>query len=297
MKQKIKITLYSLIITLSLLLPICAISRENILKNSNNNIYTSNSKSKIKYNIPKKQDLTILFILEQNNEEIYNNINNTNNLENNIKNSYPNNKIKGTEEKYIIFKISAHDNYITLANFPKNFKTIAQTNEGFPLEEETLDKIYKKYGSYQLKNTIENNMKIEIDKIIKIDYNSISSVINQLGGIKIAMNDKKNKKNYYKIITTEEQQKILKKDPIKIFLLLKNNFNNKTNLSNFFATISNLSSTDITIYDFESRKKGFEKMIKENDSKINIVNIEIINKNNRNKLTDKCITECEKMFK
>lgn len=289
MKQKFKITLCSLLVTLTLLFPICVFSRINILKNNINNAYTLNSKSKIKYNIPKKQDITILFILEPNIDENYN----TSNEENNKKNLYPNNSTKGTEEKYVILKISAHDNYITLADFPKNFKTIAQTNEGFPLEEGTLEKIYKKYGSYQLKNTIESNMKIEIDKIIKLDYNSINTIINQLGGIKILM--KNTKKN--KILTTKEQQKIIEKDPIKFFLLLKNNFNNKTNLSSLFASISNLSSTDISIYDFESRKKGFENMIKERNNKINIIKIETKYEDKRNKLTEKCINECENKFK
>ena len=140
-------------------------------------------------------------------------------------------------------------------------------------------------------------MNIDIDKIIKLDYNAISTIINQLGGIKIPLKSIKDDKKNYKILTNEEHNKILNKDPIKLLLLLKNNFNKKTNLSSLFATISNLSSTDISIYDFESRKKGFENMIKENKTNINIVNIKTKYENNRNKLTDECITECEKMFK
>lgn len=291
MNKKIKITISSMFVTLILLFPICVFSRINILKNSLKNAYSLNSKSKIKFNIPKQQDITTLVIIQPIPE------NNMDNEENNKKNPHPTEKNKGTEEKYIILKISAHDNYITLANFPKNFKTVAQTNEGFPIKEGTLEKIHKKCGTYCLKNAIENNMNIEIDKIIKLDYNAISTIINQLGGIKILLKNTKDYKKNYKILTNEEHKKILNKDPIKLFLLLKNNLNKKTNLSRLFATISNLSSTDISIYDFESRKKGFENMINENKTNINIVNIKTKYENNRNKLTDECITECEKMFK
>lgn len=290
MKQKIKITLTSLLITITLLFPICVFSKINILKNSFNN---SRSLPKIKYNIPKEQDICVLLILQPNNEENHN----TYNTENNKKNLYPSNKTKGTEEKYIIFKISAHDNYITLANFPKDFKTITQTNEGFPLEEGTLENIHKECGSNYLKTTIENNLNIEIDKIIKLDYNSIFTITNQLGGIKIPMKNTKNKKIYYKILTTEEQQKIMNKDPIKFILLLKKIFNEKTNLSSLFATISNLSNTDISIYDFESRKKGFEKMIKEKNNKTNVIEIKIEKEGNRDKIIEKSKRECEEKFK
>ena len=291
MNKKIKITISSMFVTLILLFPICVFSRINILKNNLKNTYSLNSKSKIKFNIPKQQDITTLVIIQPIIENI------VDSEEDNKKNLHPIEKNKGTEEKYIILKISAHDDYITLANFPKNFKTIAQTNEGFPIEEGTVEKIHEKCGAYYLKKAIEDNMNIDIDKIIKLDYNAISTIINQLGGIKIPLKNIKDDKENYKILTNEEHNKILNKDPIKLLLLLKNNFNKKTNLSSLFATISNLSSTDISIYDFESRKKGFENMIKENKTNINIVNIKTKYENNRNKLTDECVTECEKMFK
>ena len=190
---------------------------------------------------------------------------------------------------FLIFKISAHDNKIVLLNVNKNFKTIAQTTNGTILEKGSLEKIFHIAGSEFLKNTIENTIDIKIDRIIKISSDELIDIINFLGGLKL------NNKNI--IEKKEKIQELIFLDPIKVFLNLKENFNNRTNLSNFFAFLSNAASTDITINDFESRKKGFELMIEKNNATILTPKIFFETFENRDKITKESKKQIIEAFK
>ncbi len=283
MKQNIKTTLLSLVITFTILFPITSFTTIKILENNPNKIKNNMIINKTKYNIPKEQELTILLVVLPTFEI------------QNKKNPYPNNKnSKGTEEKYFVIKISAHKNRIILLNIPKNFKTIAQSNDGTPMIKGTLEKIYNSNGITQLKNSIENILSIEIDKTIRVDYNAISGIINHIGGIKIIENKKNEKK--YKTISNENFIKILNKTPINALLLLKENLNKKNNLDNLFISLSNLAYSDITVYDFESKKTGFEKMIESKNTKLILPNLKIKTVDNRNKLTKQSEEEIKKLF-
>lgn len=283
MKKNIKTTLLSLIISFTILFPISSFTIIKILENNPNRIKNTMAISKTKFNIPKEQEITILLVISPTFEN------------QNKKNPYPNDtKLKGTEEKYFIIKISACKNQIIALNIPKNFVTIAQTNDGIPIEKGTLEKIYHSNGITQLKNSIENILGIEIDRTIRIDYNGISGIINHIGGIKIAKNLKN--ENQYKTINNEEFIKRLEENPIDALSLLKENLNKKNNLNNIFISLSNLAYTDITIYDFESRKMGFEKMSESQNTKLILPKLEIKTIDSRNKITKKNKKEIKKFF-
>ena len=245
MKQNFKLALLSLIISFTLLFPLSIFLTFKIVKSNSNKKKISQVNSKIKYNIPKSQDITVLILITPSFSEIK-----------------EKDKKSNAKDKYIVLKISAHSNKITILEISKKLKTVVQTNEGFPIAEGTLENIYKTTGIYYLKKAIEQKIKMDINNTIRIDYNSIYGIINQIGGIKVT----KNKET--KILKYEKFINILEKDPINAILLMKNSFNNKTNLSNIFASLSNLSLTDITINEFENRKKGFEKLIKEKNCEV-----------------------------
>ncbi len=290
MLQNFKIFIISLISTFTILFPISIFTTNNLLKNNPNKI---NLIHKTKYIIPKEQDITVLLIISKN-------LNNDKDIENQILNDKKklrlmHNHKNSAEQKYIIMKISAHDKTITLAEIPSNFKTIAQTQEGIPMKEGTLEEIQYSNGINVLKNTIENTLGIDINNTIKLDYSAISGIVNNLGGIKIKNKNSKNKDEYL-TIETKDYVKILKNSPTKAIPLLKNSLDKKTKLNDLFALLSSLSYTDLTIHDLENRKKGFEQMVEEKDTKLKIVNIEIEKINDKNKLTEKSKTECKKTF-
>lgn len=261
MKQSFKLALISLIISFTLLFPLSIFLTFKIVKSESKKNKTTQV-NKIKYNIPKSQDITLLILItpsfkEEKNLENFKFLKDKNNSHS-AKSTQQNN----LKDKYIVLKISAHSNKITILEISKKIKTIVQTNEGFPIAEGTLENIYQTAGMYYLKKAIEQKTKMDINNTLRMDYNSIYGFINQIGGIKITK-DKKTK-----ILKYEKFIKILEKNPTKAISLIKNSLNNKTNLTNVFVSLSNLSLTDITINEFESRKEGIKKLITEKNCKL-----------------------------
>lgn len=293
MLKKFKLTLISLITSFTILFPISTYITINVLQNNPNKIKAINKKEE--YIISKKQDITILLILEKNKENVTSrrkpNINREEILYNIEKNIYP--EEDPVEEKYLILTISPHDNKICLTNIPTAIKTVAQTNEGTPIIEGTLKEIRRYSGVNFLKSSIENLIKIDIDKIIKLDENAIDSVLNNLGGVKILSKNKNN----FEILDSKEFTDILYKNPKFAFSLLKNNFNNKTNINSFFATLSNVSYTDISIYDFQCRTKGFEKLMEERKSNLIYIDVKTKKVENQDTITQECLKKIEKAHK
>lgn len=293
MLKKFKLTLISLITSFTILFPISTYITINVLQNNPNKIKAVNKKEE--YIISKKQDITVLLILEKNKENVKpkkkHNINKEEILYNIEKNIYS--EEDPVEEKYLILTISPHDNKICLTNIPTAIKTVAQTNEGTPIIEGTLKEIRRYSGVNFLKSSIENLTKIDIDKIIKLDENAIDSVLNNLGGVKILSKNKNN----FEILDSKEFTDILYKNPKFAFSLLKNNFNNKTNINSFFATLSNVSYTDISIYDFQCRTKGFEKLMEERKSNLIYIDVKTKKVENQDTITQECLKKIEKAHK
>ena len=293
MLKKFKLTLISLITSFTILFPISTYITINVLQNNPNKIKAVNKKEE--YIISKKQDITVLLILEKNKENVKpkkkHNINKEEILYNIEKNIYS--EEDPVEEKYLILTISPHDNKICLTNIPTAIKTVAQTNEGTPIIEGTLKEIRRYSGVNFLKSSIENLTKIDIDKIIKLDENAIDSVLNNLGGVKILSKNKNN----FEILDSKEFTDILYKNPKFAFSLLKNNFNNKTNINSFFATLSNVSYTDISIYDFQCRTKGFEKLMEERKSNLIYIDVKPKKVENQDTITQECLKKIEKAHK
>lgn len=291
MFQNFKLTLISIVISFTILLPISTCLTIHFLKNNPHKIKIENKDSQ-QYIISKKQDITMLLIISSKEKKTKTKTKNkpyANSLENiNTKNIEKNNEI----EKYIIIKISPHDDMISITDIPKNILTIAQTNEGTPLLKGTLEEIYETYGMNFLKNSIENLTHINIGKILKIDKTAIEYIINILGGIKVLSKNKE----IYNIIEINKFLEILDKNPKQALQLLKYNFNEKTNLDSFFINLSNMSTTDISIHDFQCRKKGFEKMIKNKTTKIINTNIKTEKNDNIDKTSENSIKELKKIY-
>lgn len=289
MKKNLKLTLISLIVSFTILFPINTFLMIHLLNSNPNKIKPQNQNLKQKYDISKNQDIVILLSISSENENFKQDSNNHISCFKEI-NPYKKNK---TTEKYFIVKISPHDNLILITNIPNNLVTTAKTNEGSPILEDTLEEIHKTCGINFLKNSIENLTQIEIDKTLKIDQNAIEGILKTIGEVKILSKDKQ----IYSILETKKFYEILNNNPKNAFYLLKNNFNEKTNLDMFFATLSNLCTTDISIYDFQSRKKGFEKMIQEKATKVVDLKIKTEKDDQNYKITKESLKELVKMYK
>lgn len=232
MKNKTKTTLITLVTSFTIIFPLSTFTTLKIMKNmlQKNNTKLSNEN---KYVIPKNQDITILLTICE---------------------SFPQ-----TAEIYILLKLSAHDDQIIIGELPKKLKL--KHKEKY----EELEKLYEFGGINLAKQTLENQLNIEINNTIKLDHNAINGIMNELGGFKIQQN------NIQKIIYGKTFYNYLYENPIKTLVQLKNNFNKKTNLNKFFVTLSNLSQTDISIYDFEIRKNGLKKLINSKDIKLTLL--------------------------
>lgn len=193
----------------------------------------SNVKQLNKYTIPKTQDITILITICEN--------------------------FSKTAEIYIIIKFSAHDNEITIGELPKKLKLKHEKSN------QEIEKIYEFGGINLIKQTLENHLNIEINNTIKLDHNAIDGITNELGGFKLQQN------NEQKIIHGKTLYNYFYQSPIKALLQLKNNFNKQTNLNKFFITLTNLSQTDISVYDFEIRKNGFKNLIRNKNIKTTLL--------------------------
>ena len=233
MTENLKVTFFSLIISFTVMFPISAFTAIKLIKNKPSVEHLKNKKTNFEFIIPKKQDITLLIAIADN--------------------------FSNPADIYILTKISAHDNTIVISRFPENIKSIINGTR------ESIKNLYKIGGIDYAKQAIENIMNIEIDRTLKLDKNAIEGICDSLEGVKIPYKDSNRAENY-KIIDGKTFYKELIKSPIKNILKLKNCFDENTNLSNFFINLANLGETDISIYDFENRKKGFEILIEKNST-------------------------------
>ena len=290
MLQSFKIIILSLITSFTILFPISSYIAINLLENNPDKIKTENKNPELKYAITKKQDITILLIISDDKMNL--DEDNVLKQKDNNNNYYMSEK-KDVREKFLVLKISPYDHKICLTDIPKDLTSVCQTNEGTPIFNGNLEEIYNFGGANFLKNTIENLTRIEINNIIKINKNAIDTITSTLGGIKSYPKNK----TYYKIVSNEEFYKKLKENPKDAITQLKNNFNTKTNLSNFFSNLSNLSYTDITLYDFKNRKKAFEEMLEKQRVNFMYINIETQEKNKIKKISEETLQKIKETFK
>lgn len=265
MRENFKITFLSLIISFTTMLPISAFTAIKLMKSKQSPTNQNKKKSDFEYSdfeyiIPKKEDLNLLI---------------------SVTDKFPN-----PAKVYILTKISAHDNSINIANIPKNLEATVNKTKG------TIEKLHYIGGIDYAKQAIENVTKTEIDRTIELDSNSVSGICESLGGIKVEDGKKAEKK--FTILSGEEFYKKIIKSPIESITAIKNCLDINTNLSNLYITIANLGKTDISIYDFEKRKKGFEKLIEKKDATIKI--LKLIEKK-KNALPEEKKKEYQEMFK
>lgn len=218
-----------------ILFPVCVFF---VINNKHDfEVEARNVDSQFEFLIPKEHDLNVLFV----------DCNNCNG--------------RNIAEVFVLFKISAHDNLISLISIPTNLKI------AFNGRVLNLNDCFTKYDIDYVKKAFENFFDISIDRTIQADDTAVKGAINCLGGIKIDKNEKLNF-NYdfpvvgdKKIIGGDSFCEILKQNPAEAFKLLKFEFFNKYNLKRFYAYFSNMFKSNISIYDFEIRQRGFEKLI------------------------------------
>lgn len=151
---------------------------------------------------------------------------------------------------YLLIKISACDNLVCVANIPKTTYTMVDSKRG------NLQELFDWGGINCVKEAIENITNIEIDRTIQIDDDGLKEIMQYV-----------NKSNVDDSLADEQFVdgdyfcEILRTDPIKTIAFLQNNFNLDMSLDDFFDEISIVCNTNITKYDFEIRKIGFQQMI------------------------------------
>lgn len=198
----------------------------------------------------------------------------------------------------VLAKISAHDNSVSLASVPTNIKTIVENKLS------SLQEFFEYGGIFFLKNILENLLQIKIDRVVQAGDGAIQGAINCLGGLKLS-NDEAARFDYLDLPVVGQNHiiggkrfcSILKQDPIKAFILLKFGFFKPNNLSKFFAYFANMVSSNISAYDFELRKRGFEEMIAKGCVKVSLPLVEFEKFKGRDRLTSQSLQNCEEAFK
>lgn len=231
-------------------------------------------KNRFQFLIPKDDDLNILFV-------------NSNQLEG-----------RNVADVFLIFKVSAHDNALALLSVPGSTKMVFQNKIA------NLKNFFEYGGMSCVKKALENFLAIQIDRTVQATDESVKGVVNCLGGLKLCAADEHEPlfENLpvvggKKVVGGEFFSKILKEDPIKAFLLLKNVFYEPINLSRFFAYFANMFVSNITAYDFETRKKGFEEMISKKSAVVVLPKLEVKNFEGRHVLTCLSRQSCSRAFK
>ncbi len=196
-------------------------------------------------------------------------------------------------EALLLCKISAHNNSISLVEIPIYLKTIVQNKL------DSLQGFFDYGGISFLNEAVQNLLGVKIDRTIQSTDESIQSAINCLGGLKVKFDDPNTNlpiKDDSSVIGGEFFCKLLKQNPLKSFILLQYGFCETTNLDRFFAYFANMFKTNISAYDFEIRKKGFEQLINSKNVKLNLPKLDFIKFNDRDKLTDSSRAEVELLF-
>lgn len=267
MSTNVKKAFISFLITFTLLFPISTVILVNIKIQNDDNTLQNVTKSE--YNIPKEQDLNILFAAYDNEDK--------------------------SKKVFFITKISPHDNEIYFSSLNPSIVTVVLNKE------DSLGNFLDKSGYNTLKQAVENLTSITIDRFIGVDFSSLEEIINDLSGVEVTLDDNV----YYDAISLEKGRQLL--DGVRYVALLchrsniaipslSNSISKPKALDTLFKSISKNCSTDITAYDFEIYKSGLEQMQKNNNATFNNIDIKTEKVSNRDRLTDNCKDEIVKAF-
>lgn len=269
MNVNVKYAFLSFLITFAIAFPISTIILTNIQNASLEETQTDYQTNKTEYVIPKEQDINLLFILD--------------------------NKNQSSSDVFSLIKLSPHDNTVSLTVIDQNVTTTVGVKTA------SLNQFLETSGNNTAKQAIENLMNISADRFISTDDNGAAELINYLSGVEITLNEDI---TYSNITLNKGRQlldgsrfvALLHAKPQEALCAVSRAFYRLNNLDGFYKKLSDVSATDFTAYDYEIYKYGFMQMIKNNNASFNIVNLEFETVNNRNKLTEKSRSECEKYF-
>lgn len=192
---------------------------------------------------------------------------------------------------YLLLKISACDNVICAANFPKTLVTIVDTKRG------NLQELFDWGGVDFVKTAIENITDVEIDSTIQLDNSGLNQIIWFLR--------QNNSSNYFKNEKLSEANFVdqncfcesLRQDPINDIFSLKNYINVNTDLSDLFFEVSSVANMSMSNYDFEIRKMGFKQMLFNSNCELIIPELHFENVYGHDRLTDDSKLNVYKIFK
>lgn len=182
---------------------------------------------------------------------------------------------------YVLIKISACEDSVSLASIPKTLRTVVNTKIG------QIQELYDWGGVNCAKQAVENLMDIEIDRTIQAQDDEIIEIVDSVGGVRF---------DDGKIVYGEDYCKILRQDPIKAIVALKNFFDSESDLSRFFSSVSGFCSTTFSQYDFDIRKTGFDQMAKKKASKLFLPKLEVETVQSHDRLTQNSRAEFWEAF-
>lgn len=182
---------------------------------------------------------------------------------------------------YVLIKISACNDSVSLASIPKTLRTVVNTKTG------QIQELYDWGGVNCARQAVENLTDIEVDRTIQAQDDEIIEIVDSVGGVRF---------DDGKIVYGEDYCKILRQDPVEAIAALKNCFDSEADLSRFFSSVSGFCSTTFSQYDFDTRKTGFEQMAKKKASKLFLPKLEVETAQSHDRLTQSSRAELWEAF-
>lgn len=192
---------------------------------------------------------------------------------------------------YLLLKISACDNVICFANFPKTLVTIVDTKRG------NLQELFDWGGVDFVKTAIENITDVEIDRTIQLDNDGLNEIIKYLHQYNSNYYLKSEKLFESNLVDQNCFCESLRRDPINTIVSLKNYLNVNMDLSEFFCKISSVANMSMSNYDFEIRKMGFKQMLFNSNCELIIPQLHFESVYGHDRLTDDSKLNVYKIFK
>ncbi len=197
-------------------------------------------------------------------------------------------------DTYILLQINAYENSVAIAQIPADLQSTVNVRT------DSIAGLYDYGGIEMAKKGVENLFFIEIDRTVRIDDASLTTLVDYLGGMEwnvdeqIAYQDA----NGEELILQPGRQAI---DGRRFCVLMRSDYAVEAlcslaaqrcnesllgRLQSFFSLLGTNTDTDLTAYDFEYFRKGWEQMMIDHNATVKKDAVEEQNVGNRLTVTD-----------
>lgn len=267
MNDKIRLSFLSFLITFALLFPISALVFSQFAQPAEKTVEAADAQ--LIYQIPKEQDLVALLTESD--------------------------RMGNDAELFLLLRISAHDNMVSVCNLPKDTVTVVGSKTG------TLSELFAWGGTDAARKAAENLTFLSIDKTIHLDDQGIAEMIDELGGLEMTLETSVDSSGIHldpgrQFLDGARFCAVFKQDPEQAIQALAGCFNEKTDLEGLFSVVAQQAQTNITAYDLTLRKDGWQQMMRRHNAQYVAVQAEFEQTNGRHRMTEQSKEECQKAF-